>query len=98
MASPVQPTLYKPEYRELAHNYCLRGATNEVLANFFGVASRTVAAAVRKGLVARAGNFRTRQRHAKIRFVAQRADRAGTLRREQRKLRKLRKAPGSYLV
>ena len=32
---------------------------------------------VRKGLVARDGNFRTRQRHAKIRFVARGADRAG---------------------
>ena len=32
----------KPEYCELAHNYCLLGATNEVLANFFDVAPRTV--------------------------------------------------------
>jgi len=42
MPTPGQPTLYKPEYCELAHNYCLLGATNEVLANFFGVAPRTV--------------------------------------------------------
>jgi len=42
MATPGQPTLYKPEYCELAHNYCLLGATNEVLAGFFGVAPRTV--------------------------------------------------------
>ena len=42
MATPGQPTLYKPEYNELAHNYCLLGATNEVLAGFFGVAPRTV--------------------------------------------------------
>jgi hypothetical protein len=59
MPTPGQPTLYKPEYCELAHNYCLLGATNEVLANFFGVAPRTVdnwiathadfADAVRKG-------------------------------------------------
>ena len=27
---PGQPTLYKPEYVELAHNDCLLGATNEV--------------------------------------------------------------------
>ena len=27
MATPGQPTLYKPEYCELAHNYCLLGAT-----------------------------------------------------------------------
>ena len=42
MRTPGQPTLYKPEYCELAHNYCLLGATNEVLANFFDVAPRTV--------------------------------------------------------
>jgi hypothetical protein len=29
MATPGQPTSYKPEYNELAHNYCLLGATNE---------------------------------------------------------------------
>src|SRR5260370_3115433 len=39
---PGQPTSYKPEYCELAHNYCLLGATNEVLAGFFDVAPRTV--------------------------------------------------------
>ena len=59
MATPGQPTSYKPDYCELAHNYCLLGATNEVLAGFFGVAPRTVdnwiathpdfADAVRKG-------------------------------------------------
>jgi hypothetical protein len=32
MATPGQPTLYKPEYCELAHNYCLPGAANDVLA------------------------------------------------------------------
>jgi hypothetical protein len=42
MPTPGQPTLYKPEYCELAHNYCLLGATNEVLGNFFHVAPRTV--------------------------------------------------------
>jgi hypothetical protein len=42
MATPGQPTLYKPEYRELAHNYCLLGATNEVLGDFFGVTRRTI--------------------------------------------------------
>jgi hypothetical protein len=59
MPTPGQTTLYKPEYCELAHNYCLLGATNEVLAGFFAVAPRTVdnwiathpdfADAVRKG-------------------------------------------------
>ena len=42
MATPGQPTIYKPECCELAHNYCLLGATNEVLGDFFGVTSRTV--------------------------------------------------------
>ena len=42
MATPGQPTLYKPEHIELAHNYCLLGATNEVLGDFFGVTSRTI--------------------------------------------------------
>ena len=42
MATPGQPTSYKPEYNELAHNYCLLGATNEVLGDFFGVTSRTI--------------------------------------------------------
>jgi hypothetical protein len=42
MATPGQPTLYKPEYCELAHNDCLLGAINETLAGFFGVTRRTV--------------------------------------------------------
>ena len=42
MATLGQPTSYKPEYIELAHNYCLLGATNEVLGDFFGVTSRTI--------------------------------------------------------
>jgi len=42
MATPEQPMLNKPEYCELAHNYCLLGGTNEVLAGFFTVAPRTV--------------------------------------------------------
>jgi hypothetical protein len=29
MATPGQPTSYKPEYCELAHNYCLLGATSD---------------------------------------------------------------------
>jgi hypothetical protein len=37
-----RPTSYKPEYAELAHNYCLLGATNDELAGFFNVAPRTV--------------------------------------------------------
>jgi hypothetical protein len=40
MATPGQPTKYKPEYDELAHSYCLLGATNGVLAGFFDVAPR----------------------------------------------------------
>jgi hypothetical protein len=42
MATPGQPTSYKPEYCELARNYCLLGATNEVLSDFFGVTRRTI--------------------------------------------------------
>ena len=42
MPTPGQPTLYKPEYCELAHNYCLLGATNEALGGFFGVTRRTI--------------------------------------------------------
>ena len=42
MPSPGQPTLYKTEYCELAHNYCLLGATNETLGEFFGVTRRTI--------------------------------------------------------
>jgi hypothetical protein len=41
MASLGQPTLYKPEYIELAHNYCLLGATNEALGDFV-VTRRTI--------------------------------------------------------
>ena len=37
-----RPTLYKPEYAELAYNYCLLGATDEKLANFFNVDERTI--------------------------------------------------------
>ena len=42
MAIPGQPTLYKPEYCELAHNYCLLGAIYEVLAGFFGITRHTI--------------------------------------------------------
>ena len=59
MNCPGRPTLYKPEYAEHAHNYCLLGATNDELASFFEVSARTVddwlklhpdfAAAVRNG-------------------------------------------------
>jgi transcriptional regulator with XRE-family HTH domain len=42
MNGPGRPTLYKPEYAEIAHNYCLLGATNDELAGFFGVSPSTV--------------------------------------------------------
>lgn len=35
-------TTYKKEYAELAYNYCLLGATDEQLANFFGVGETTI--------------------------------------------------------
>ena len=37
-----RPTLYRPEFCELARNYCLLGATNEDLGDCFGVTSRTI--------------------------------------------------------
>jgi hypothetical protein len=42
MNAPGQPSLYKTEYCELAHNDCLLGATNAALAAFFDVAPRTI--------------------------------------------------------
>ncbi len=42
MPSAGQPTLYKSEYCDQAHNYCLLGATNEDLAGFFDVTRRTI--------------------------------------------------------
>jgi hypothetical protein len=35
-------TIYIPEYDEQAYNYCLLGATNETLAEFFGVCPATI--------------------------------------------------------
>jgi hypothetical protein len=62
MPTPEQPKLYNPAYCELARDYCLVGATDEVLADYFGVSRRTIqnwiathpdfADAVRKGCVA----------------------------------------------
>lgn len=37
-----RPTLYRPEFCEVARNYCLLGATNEDLGDCFGVTSRTI--------------------------------------------------------
>ena len=37
-----RPTLYKPEYCELATNYCLLGATDAELAGYFKVDERTI--------------------------------------------------------
>src|SRR3984893_8886887 len=42
MATFGQPTSYKPEYNELAHNYCRLGATNETPGDFVGVTRRTI--------------------------------------------------------
>ena len=42
MNGPGRPTLYRPEYAEIAHNYCLLGATNDELAGFFNVSPSTV--------------------------------------------------------
>jgi hypothetical protein len=41
--SPVgRPTKYKPEYADLAYKFCLMGATNEKLSEFFDVAVSTI--------------------------------------------------------
>jgi hypothetical protein len=42
MRDPGRPTLYRPDYCDLARNYCLLGATNEHLGFFFEVTSRTI--------------------------------------------------------
>ena len=42
MNEPGRPTLYRPDYCELARNYCLLGATNEELGELFGVTRRTI--------------------------------------------------------
>jgi hypothetical protein len=61
MPTPGQPKPFNPTYCELAGDYCLVGATNEVLADCFGVSRRTIqnwiatlpnfADAVRKGRI-----------------------------------------------
>lgn len=42
MSNLGRPTAYKTEYCELAHNYCLLGATAEELAEFFDVTRGTI--------------------------------------------------------
>jgi hypothetical protein len=37
-----RPTRYKPEYADLAYKFCLLGATNEQLGDFFGVPVSTI--------------------------------------------------------
>jgi hypothetical protein len=61
MPTAEQPELYNPTYSDLARDYCLVGATNEVLADCFGVSRRIIqnwiathlnfADAVRKGRI-----------------------------------------------
>src|SRR5215218_5836476 len=42
MTTAGRPTAYRREFCEVAHNYCLLGATNAELAAFFDVAPRTI--------------------------------------------------------
>ena len=42
MTAMGRPTLYDPALCEQAHNYCLLGATNDELAEFFDVSARTI--------------------------------------------------------
>jgi hypothetical protein len=37
-----RPASFDPDMSEQAHNYCLLGATNDELAEFFGVSPRTI--------------------------------------------------------
>lgn len=37
-----RPTLYKPEYNEMARKHCLLGATDHELADLFGVSDTTI--------------------------------------------------------
>ena len=38
----ARPSLYKPEYAQLALNYCLLGATDADMGKYFGVDERTI--------------------------------------------------------
>ena len=42
MTTMGRPTLFHPAMCEEAHNYCLLGATNDQLADFFGVSPSTI--------------------------------------------------------
>ena len=42
MGHPGRPTLYRRDHCELARNYCRLGATNDDLAAFFEVTTRTI--------------------------------------------------------
>ena len=42
MSAMGRPTSFHPDMCEQAHNYCLLGATNDELAEFFAVSPRTV--------------------------------------------------------
>ncbi len=42
MTATGRPALFDPAFCEQAHNYCLLGATNDELSEFFGVSPRTI--------------------------------------------------------
>jgi hypothetical protein len=42
MTASGRPSLYNPENAELARKFCMLGATNDDLGEFFGVTSRTI--------------------------------------------------------
>ena len=42
MSTIGRPTSFHPDLCDLAHNYCLLGATNDELAEFFGVCPSTI--------------------------------------------------------
>jgi hypothetical protein len=61
MNDPGRPTLYRRDYCELARNYCLLGATNADLAEFFNVTTRTI-----DNWIATHPEFATAVREAKV--------------------------------
>ena len=61
MTAMGRPTLYDPALCEQAHNYCLLGATNDELAEFFHVSPSTI-----DNWIARHGDFRDAVKRGRV--------------------------------
>jgi hypothetical protein len=61
MTAMGRPTLYDPEMCDRAHNYCLLGATNDELAEFFHVSPSTI-----DNWIARHGDFGDAVRRGRV--------------------------------